>query len=193
MVVVVYPPEVEEIPVSLAQGGTGAALTDPGADRIMFWDESGNVVGWLAASTGLSISGTNITVTSAPILTTARAIGGVNFDGSAAINPGVPVSSHSAAYPIVLADANTALLHPTADDNPRTFTIPANGTLAFAVGSCLTFVNQINTLSIAITTDTLVWANDGSTGTRTITGYGMATAIKIATTTWLISGSTTLA
>src|SRR5690606_18612823 len=30
--------------VSLADGGTGASLADPGADRIMFWDDSANQV-----------------------------------------------------------------------------------------------------------------------------------------------------
>ncbi|MBI2577603.1 MAG: hypothetical protein HYV77_02030 [Candidatus Wildermuthbacteria bacterium] len=46
--------------VPLADGGTGASLTDPGADRIMFWDESANVVTWLTAGTGLSITDTTI-------------------------------------------------------------------------------------------------------------------------------------
>lgn len=48
--------------VSLADGGTGASLTNPGADRIMFWDDSAGAVTWLTASTGLTISGTNMTV-----------------------------------------------------------------------------------------------------------------------------------
>ena len=48
----------------LANGGTGASLTDPGADRILFWDESGNVVGFLTAGTGLVINGTTITAQS---------------------------------------------------------------------------------------------------------------------------------
>ena len=34
------------------------SLTDPGADRIMFWDETDNALKWLQVSTGLSISGT---------------------------------------------------------------------------------------------------------------------------------------
>jgi len=42
--------------------GTGIQdLTDPGADRIMFWDESSNFVTWLTVSTGLNITGTNLT------------------------------------------------------------------------------------------------------------------------------------
>lgn len=48
--------------VALADGGTGASLTDPDADRILFWDDSAGAVTWLAASTGLSISGTNLAI-----------------------------------------------------------------------------------------------------------------------------------
>lgn len=47
--------------VALADGGTGASLTDPGADRLMFWDDSAGAVTWLEAGSGLSISGTTIT------------------------------------------------------------------------------------------------------------------------------------
>ena len=44
----------------LANGGLGASLTDPGADRIPFWDDSGTTVTWLTLGTGLSITGTTI-------------------------------------------------------------------------------------------------------------------------------------
>lgn len=47
--------------VSLADGGTGASLADPGADRIMFWDDSANQVTWLEVGGGLSINDTTIT------------------------------------------------------------------------------------------------------------------------------------
>ena len=47
--------------VALARGGTGSSLTDPNADRIMFWDDSAGVVDWLTAGTGLTITGTTIT------------------------------------------------------------------------------------------------------------------------------------
>lgn len=47
-------------PVSLANGGTGASLSDPNADRIMFWDDSAGSVAWLTAGTGLSITDTTI-------------------------------------------------------------------------------------------------------------------------------------
>ncbi len=45
----------------LANGGTGAPLVDPGADRIYFWDESGNITDWLIVGTGLTLTGTTIT------------------------------------------------------------------------------------------------------------------------------------
>lgn len=34
---------------------------DPNADRILFWDDSAGAVTWLVPSTGVSISGTNLT------------------------------------------------------------------------------------------------------------------------------------
>lgn len=47
--------------VPLGDGGTGASLVDPNADRILFWDDSAGQVTWLEVSTGLTVSGTTIT------------------------------------------------------------------------------------------------------------------------------------
>jgi hypothetical protein len=38
-----------------------AALTDPGADRLLFWDESANAMDWLTAGTGTTITNTTLT------------------------------------------------------------------------------------------------------------------------------------
>ncbi len=46
--------------VALADGGTGASLVDPNADRILFWDDSAGAVTWLAPGTGLTITTTTI-------------------------------------------------------------------------------------------------------------------------------------
>ena len=54
----------------LSQGGTGANLTDPNADRIVFWDDSAGAIAFLVASTGLTLSDTNLTVRSASSTTT---------------------------------------------------------------------------------------------------------------------------
>jgi hypothetical protein len=49
--------------VPIDQGGTGANLTDPNADRILFWDDSAGAFTFLEAGTGLSISGTTLSTT----------------------------------------------------------------------------------------------------------------------------------
>jgi len=46
--------------LSLANGGTGASLVDPNADRILFWDDSAGAMTFLTAGTNLTISGTTI-------------------------------------------------------------------------------------------------------------------------------------
>lgn len=101
----------------------------------------------------------------------------------------IPQNSQSSDYTLVIADRGKHIYHPTSDDNPRTWTIPANGSVAFAIGTAVTFINDQNDIDIAITTDTLVWAEDGSTGTRTLAENGMATAIKVTSTRWIISGT----
>jgi hypothetical protein len=100
-----------------------------------------------------------------------------------------PIISQSAAYTLVLTDAGKTILHPDSDDNARTFTIPANGSVAYPVGTVITFVNMKNTVTIAITTDTMYLAGPGTTGSRTLAEYGVATAVKLTSTTWLISGN----
>jgi hypothetical protein len=101
----------------------------------------------------------------------------------------IPQNSQSTAYTLVLADAQKHILHPFADNNPRTFTIPSNASVAYPIGTAITFVNFINTLTIAINTDLLVFSSSGASGSRTLAQWGIATAIKIETTTWLISGT----
>jgi hypothetical protein len=102
---------------------------------------------------------------------------------------GIPQNSKSTDYTLVLSDAQKHIYHPASDDNPRTFTIPANSSVAYPIGTVITFLNRINTVTIAITTDTLVWAEDGSTGSRTLAAAGLATAIKDTSTSWVISGA----
>jgi hypothetical protein len=104
---------------------------------------------------------------------------------------GVPVNSQSAAYTTVLSDAGKVILHALADTNDRTFTIDSSANVAYPAGTVLTFVNQVNTVTIAITTDTMKLAGAGTTGSRTLAANGIATAVKLNTGTpvWLISGT----
>lgn len=113
---------------------------------------------------------------------TADGTNGVGFKN-------IPQNSQSTAYTTVLGDAGKHIYHPISDDNPRTFTIDSNANVAYPIGTAITFINDQNTLTIAITSDTLVWAEDGSTGSRTLAENGMATAIKVTSTRWIISGT----
>jgi len=103
----------------------------------------------------------------------------------------IPQVSQSAAYTLVLTDAGKHIFHPSADTTARTWTIPANGSVAFPVGTAVTFINQngAGVITIAITTDTMRLAGAGTTGSRTLAANGVATAVKITSTEWIISGT----
>jgi hypothetical protein len=102
----------------------------------------------------------------------------------------IPQNSKSAAYTTVAADSGKHLLHPSGDANARTFTIDSNANVPYPVGTAITFVNETSqVLSIAITSDTLTLANSTSSGTRSLAQNGVATALKVTSTKWIISGT----
>jgi hypothetical protein len=94
-------------------------------------------------------------------------------------------NAQNAGYTLVLGDAGKQIYFNTAG----VFTIPANASVAFPIGTAVTFVNMGAASTIAITSDTMYLAGLGTTGTRTLAQYGLATALKMTATTWMISGS----
>lgn len=157
-----------------------------------------------AGSTGFylgTVSGTTVTDTKvgftgtgSVVLGTTPTINGTTYTTATATSVGyigMPQNSQSAAYTTVLADQGKHILHPTADNNARTFTIDSNANVAYPVGTVITVVNQINTVTIAITSDTLTWfagSGTASTGSRSLAAGGVATLLKVGTTSWIISG-----
>lgn len=133
----------------------------------------------LAAINTLSFAGTDGTTMTFP--PASASVGYIN----------IPQNSQSAAYTLVLADQGKHILHPSADTTARIWTIPANASVAFPVGTAVTFINQNagGVITISITTDTMRLAGTGTTGNRTLAANGMATAVKITTTEWIISGT----
>jgi hypothetical protein len=141
---------------------------------------------------------TNKTLT-APTLTTpvlgtptSGALTNCTADGTDAVGfRNIPQNSQSADYTLVLADSGKHILHPSADTSARTFTIPANSSVAYPIGTALTFINQdsAGVVTIAITTDTMRLSPAGTTGSRTLAANGSATCIKLTSTEWIISGS----
>jgi hypothetical protein len=99
---------------------------------------------------------------------------------------GVPQNSQSSGYTLALSDQGKHIYVTTTG---QTITIPANGTVVFPIGSTITIISAASvTTTVAITTDTLILAGQGTTGSRTIAPYGMATLIKVTSTSWYISG-----
>jgi hypothetical protein len=148
----------------------------------------------VGTSTG---SGNNVLSTSPTLVTpvlgtpTSGTLSNCTVDGTDAVGfRNIPVNSQSAAYTAVLSDSGKVIFHPSTDANARTFTIPANGSVAYPIGTAITFINMTSqVVTIAITTDTMYLSAAGTTGSRSLAQYGSATAIKMTSTTWLISGS----
>ena len=94
------------------------------------------------------------------------------------------------SYTILAADAGTHIY----SSATRTITIPSSGTTAMPIGTTIVFIAGSGaTVTISIssspTVNTLYLAGPGTTGSRTLAPFGMATAVKITATSWIISGN----
>jgi hypothetical protein len=163
--------------LAVANGGTGITSFGTGVATALGQNVTGS--GGIVLAASPSLTGTIGLETVSPQSNNASSVG----------YTGVPQNSQSTSYTLVAADAGKSIVHPASDNNARTFTIPANGSVAFPVGTTITFINMINTVTIAITSDTMYLAGPGTTGSRTLAAYGIATAVKMTSTTWIISGN----
>ena len=105
-----------------------------------------------------------------------------------------PQNSQSADYTLVIGDAGKSIFHPDSDTDNRTFTIPANASVAFDVGTIILFVNEYGAgnLSVAINSDTIE-DSSGNTGTVVLAGGNVLTALKITSTKWMVWGENGIA
>jgi hypothetical protein len=148
----------------------------------------------VTASTG---SGSTVLSTSPTLVTpvlgtpTSGTLSSCTVDGTNSVGYlNIPQNSQSANYTLVASDAGKHIFHPSTDPNARTYTIPANSSVAYPIGTAISFINMTTeVVTIAITTDTMYLVAAGTTGSRSLAIYGSATAIKMTSTTWLISGS----
>jgi hypothetical protein len=97
-----------------------------------------------------------------------------------------PQNSQSANYTLVLSDAGKQIFHPASDANVRTYTIPANASVAFPIGTVVLFTveNGGTRVNVAITSDTLVNGN-GLVGTQTVYPNNTLMCIKVTATKWM--------
>lgn len=167
----------------------GGALGTPSSGTLT--NCTGLPVAGITASTSTAIGVGTIELGAASDTTISRSAAGVIAVEGVPLYSNIPQNSQSAAYTLVLADAQKHIYHPSADTTARIWTIPANASVAFPVGTAVTFVNDTSggVITISITTDTLVLAGAGTTGSRTLAANGVATAIKMTSTRWMISGT----
>lgn len=178
------------LPISTGVSGLGT-----GVATFLATPSSANLISAITDETG---SGALVFATSPTLVTPALGtpasgnLSSCTADGTNAVGfRHLPQNSQSTAYTTVLADAGKHLLHPSADTTARTFTIDSNANVAYPVGTTLTFINQASAgvMTIAITSDTMRLAGAGTTGSRTLAANGIATAVKVTTTEWIINGT----
>ena len=101
---------------------------------------------------------------------------------------GIPQSGTATTATLAIGDAGKHIYVTTAG---QTITIPANASVAYPIGTTIGFIAgpSATTVTIAITSDTMYLGGTGTTGSRTLAAHGMATAVKVAATTWYISGN----
>lgn len=171
--------------MSAAAGASGRIITSAGADKTQ--QDSGTLLSALALLASPTFTGTPLAPTAATLTSTTQ----IATTAFVQQERKIDLASKSAAYTAVLADGNQGLLHPSADTTARVFTIPANASVAYPVGTTLTIVNQnaAGVITISITTDTMRLAGAGTTGSRTLAANGIATAYKLTSTEWIINGT----
>jgi hypothetical protein len=100
---------------------------------------------------------------------------------------GTILNTQDADYTFVLADAAKTIYHTSA--STHTYTIPANASVAYPIGTIIQIENENGggNVTLAITSDTLRW--DASTGSRTIAANGSASIKKVTSTSWRLVGT----
>ena len=169
-------------PLAVSLGGTGAttaasSLTALGA----LPTTGGTMTGDIAFNSGQPLGTPSSGTLSSCTVDGTNAVGYIN----------IPQNSQSAAYTLVAADAGKQIFHPSTDTTARTFTIPANSSVAYPIGTQLTIINQYDAGVITLTsTDTLRLATAGTTGNALVATGNMAQLIKVTSTEWLVNGAT---
>jgi len=149
----------------VANGGTGATTA-----------------GAALTSLGAAASGANTDITALDQDVTITATGTIATDTLG--YRGLPQNSRTASYTLALSDAGKMINTTTGG-----VVIPANSSVAFPLGSTvIIYNNSASSQTISITTDTIYLAGTATTGSRTLAQRGLATCVKVASTTWVVSG-----
>jgi len=169
----------------------------PSNGDILKWDSTTSM--WISSTLAASNIPASLSSTTSVNGTTIPSSATLLTSTSTTVPTAVTATSASQfgfmGLPQVIATGNLSLTavhagkHIYTTTTGLTHTIPAS-TTALEIGTTFVFINPgaVST-SIAINTDTLYLAGTGTTGTRTLAAYGMATAVKVTATSWVISGN----
>lgn len=182
--VVLFDPE-DILPVS--QGGTGASNTTSARANLS------------AAASGVNADITSLTGLTTPLSVSQGGTGGSSVSTAATSLQGTGTDINSAGFRTVPQNIQSTNYTTVASDSGKhvftatgtiTLTIASNAAVPYPIGTAITFVNtNASSVTIAINSDTLTLAGSTTTGSRTLAQNGLATALKIGATSWLISGS----
>ena len=166
--------------------GTSANVTLVAGAYSTVFDNTGNTAfaNGTVSLTTLSATGN---ITSGNITTTGNVSG--NTAGFAIGYRDIPQVSFTSNATITTSDAGKHYYSTLSTSN--VLTIANNTSQSFQVGAAITIVNQ-GTGNITVAQGsgvTLYVAGNATSGNRTVTTFGMATIIKVATNTWFINGT----
>lgn len=129
--------------IALADGGLGVSLSDPGADRILFWDDSAGQVTWLSPGNSVTITSTTLD-TSQDLRTSASpTFAGITIDSlSGILKATTGVVSGGATTSDLTEGSNLYYTDERVDDR-------VSALLVAGSGISLTYDDTGNTLTIS--------------------------------------------
>lgn len=148
--------------IALADGGTGASLTDPNADRIMFWDDSAGAVTWLTVGSGLTITGTTLDATGggSGTVTSVSFTGGLISVATPTVTPALTVAGTSGGI-VYFSSASTWATSAALAAN----SLVVGGGAGVAPSTVTTGTNVLTALGVAVGSAGAVVVNGGALGT----------------------------
>jgi hypothetical protein len=190
---------------SVARAGAITSVVIPASGKLyLLWNYDGSAYNLfgdppLVSGTGSFVATSGATATNltlvTPILGTPQSgnLTDCTADGTNKVGfRGAPQNLQTGNYTTVLDDAGKSIVFSGAAGD-STFTIDSNVNVAFPIGTIIEAMNlDAQTVTIAITTDTLRFLPAGTTGSRTLAQWGRVSIEKITSTSWVISGNSAL-
>ena len=135
----------------------------------------------------VAFNGTDFVKTASTVA--SGSLANCTVDGTNAVGYlNIPQNAQTGNYTTVLSDAGKHIYH-ASGAGAAIYTIPANSSVAYAIGTVISFVNLSATAVTIANSDTMYLGNFGTTGSRTLGQYGVANALKVASTIWVITGT----